>query len=171
MTAIGATNSMNKPTRSRRMSRNSLPIVSHTASSIIASLRIAQRVAGEFEKRVLQIGAMDVEFDDLVASFARASNHVGHLLEAVQGGGGSESVEHLPRQFGDAVDSVGPSGRELFLCRNFDSRLRARQRDQFAVGALRNYIAVIDQHDSIAQPFRFFHVVRAVEDRAAGLRS
>src|SRR5208283_1651915 len=129
MTAIGATSSMNRPTRSRRMSRNSLPIVSHTASSIIASWRIAQRVAGEFEKRVLQIGAMDVEFDDLVANFGGAANHVGHQLETAQGGGGSEPVEHLPRQFGHAGDSVGPSGRELFLCRDFDSRLRSRQRD------------------------------------------
>src|ERR1700735_3982927 len=164
MTAIGATNSMNKPTRSRRMSRNFLPIVSHTASSIIASMDIAQRVAGKFEKRVLQIRAMDVEFDDLVASFSGAANHVGHLLEAVQRGGGSEPVEHLPGQFGDAGDSVGPSRRKLFLCRDFDSWLPSRQRDQFAVGALRNYLAVIDQHDSITQPFRFFHIVRAVED-------
>src|SRR5271154_599180 len=165
MTAIGATNSMNRPTRSRRMSRNSLPIVSHTASSIIASWGIAQRVAGEFEKRVLQIGAMDVEFDDLVASFGGAANYVGNQVEAVQGGGGSEPVEHLPRQFGDAGDSVGPSRRKLFLCRDFDSRLCSRQSDQFAVGALRNYVPVIDQHDSIAQTFSFFHVVRAVEDR------
>src|ERR1700735_2198483 len=100
MTAIGATNSMNKPTRSRRMRRNSLPIVSHTASSIIASMDIAQRVAGEFEERVLQIGAMDVEFDDLVASFGGAANHVGYQLEAVQRGGGSEPGAHLPGPFG-----------------------------------------------------------------------
>src|SRR5271169_2467758 len=127
MTAIGATNSMNRPTRSRRMSRNSLPIVSHTASNIIASWHIAQRVACKFEKRVLQIGAMDVEFDDLVANFGGAAKHVMHQVEDVQGGGASAPLEPLPRQFGHAGDSVGPSGRKLLLCTDFDSQFCPRQ--------------------------------------------
>src|SRR5579862_3324947 len=122
---MGATSSMNKPTRSRRMSRNSLPIVSHTARSIIASGKpgrsgvnapcswsVAQRVAGEFQKRVLQIGAMHVEFDYLVANLARAPNDVGHLVEIIQGGRGREAVDDLPRHFADALDPVRPSRRQ-----------------------------------------------------------
>src|SRR5580704_14796400 len=104
MTAIGATSSMNKPTRSRRMSRNSLAIVNHTARSIIASGKpgrsnsdapcswsVAQRVAGEFQERVLEIWAMHVEFDHLVANFDRAANDVGHLFEVIQRGRGREA--------------------------------------------------------------------------------
>src|SRR5271163_3488091 len=120
MTAIGATSSMNKPTRSRRMSRNSLPIVSHTARSIIASgnsnapcsRRVTQRVTGESQKRVLEIGAMYVEFDHLVANFDGATNDVGHLFEVVQRGGDREAVDHLPRQFADARDPFRPSRRQ-----------------------------------------------------------
>ncbi len=76
----------------------------------------------------------------------------------------------LPWQFADARDPVGPSGRQLFFGHDFDPRFGSRQCDQFAVGALRNDFSVIDQHDPVAQALRFFHVVGAVEDRAAGLR-
>src|ERR1700730_16360699 len=152
MTAIGATSSMNKPTRSRRMSRNSLAIVNHTARSIIASGKtgrsswnapcswsVAQRVAGEFQKRVLEIGAMNVEFDHLVANLDRAANDVGHLREVIQRGCGSEAVDDLPRHFADARDPFRPSRRQRFFCHDFNSRFRSRQRDQFAISALRNY--------------------------------
>src|ERR1700722_11693929 len=182
MTAIGATSSMNKPTRSRRISRNSLAIVNHTARSIIASVKpgrsswdaprswsVAQRVASELQKRVLQIGTMHMEFDHLVANFDGAANDVGHLFEVIQGGRGRETVDDLPWHFGDARDPFRPSRRQRFFCHDFNLRFRSRQRDQFAVGALRNYVSVIDEYDPIAQPFRFFHVVRTVKDRAAGL--
>ena len=114
------------------------------------SWRIAKRVAGEFQERVLEIGAMDVEFDDLVANLDGAANHVGHLVERAQGGCSRETVEDRPRQFADAGDSVGPSGRQRFLGHDFDPRFRSRQCDQFAVGTLRDYFPVIDQYDSVA---------------------
>src|SRR5580700_5432059 len=182
MTAIGATSSMNKPTRSRRMSRNSLVIVNHTARSIIASAKpgysswdapwswsVAQRVAGEFQKRILEIGAMHVEFDHFVANLDRAANDVRHLFEVVQRGRGREAVDDLPRHFADARDPFRPSWRQRFFRHDFNSRFGSRQRDQFAVGTLRNDVSVIDQHDSIAQTLRFFHVVRAVENSAPRL--
>src|ERR1700722_3917657 len=142
---------MNKPTRSRRMSRNSLPIVSHTARSIIASQqwsrwnasgswRVAKGVAGEFQERVLQIGAMHVEFDHLVANFDRATNDIGHLFEVIQRGRRREAVDDFPWHLADARDPFRPSRRQRFFSHDFDPRLGARQRDQFAVGSLRHYL-------------------------------
>src|ERR1700691_6733956 len=135
MTAIGATSSMNMPTRSRRMSRNSLPIVSHTARSIIASnkpqapWRVAQRVAGEFQERVLKIGSMDVEFDHLVANLSGALDDVGHLVERMQSGRGREPIDNLPRQLADARDPVRPSRWQRFFRHDFNSRFGTRQRN------------------------------------------
>ena len=107
MTAIGATSSMNKPDAVAPDEQEFLAdrqphraqhhrLVKAVVMRASCSWRIPQRVAGEFQERVLEIGPMDAEFDHLVANLAGAADNVGHLVERMQGGRRCEPIDAPP---------------------------------------------------------------------------
>ena len=50
-----------------------------------SSRGVAESMAGEFQKSILEVGAMDVKLDDFLADFAGAFDHVGNLVEGGEG--------------------------------------------------------------------------------------
>src|SRR5258708_4107216 len=149
---------------------SSEPSPPRRCSNRSSSRGVAEGMAGEFQKSILEVGAMDVKLDDFLADFGGAFDHVGNLVDGRESERRGKFVEHFPWKFTDAGDTVGPSFRQRFHGNDFEARLCAGQRDQFGDSALRDYLAVIDQHDSVAESLRLFHVMGAVENRAATAR-
>ena len=54
-------------------------------SNVSSSRGVAESMAGEFQKSILEVGAMDVKLDDFLADFGGALDHVGNLVKGGEG--------------------------------------------------------------------------------------
>src|SRR5579863_2265242 len=132
----------------RRFTRSSFARLVASASG--PSRRIAQRVAGERDERVLQIGPMQMEFHDAASGLTRHRDYFGYAFDALHSEHGARAIARGGWKFAHTGQRASPSGLQRHPGGEFQAAFRPGERHQLRDWPVGDYASVIDQDDSRA---------------------
>src|SRR6516164_3922602 len=164
-TNTGTTIIPTAPSGSRRKTLISIHVSVQSPRSI-GLLLVANRVAGEFEEDIFEVGENRPEVRDFDLVFRKAANHLGH--EVISGTANREA-EILAR---DGLKSWNRSKTFLggwVVRREHHGSLRAVPLDQRLRCADVDDPAMLDDGHAVAQALGFFHEMRGQANRLATL--